>query len=237
MKIKVWGCRGSIATPGKNTIRYGGNTSCIELRTEDGQFLILDAGSGIRNLGKALRLEPTVSEIRFFITHPHWDHLVGFPFFAPAYSENYNITFCSGPHAEGTIKKYLLHQMESPYFPIDFRQLEAKFNFRCEYNKRKNGFCPMGSLLCHAFPLNHPNGGYGFKFIEDGKTFIYLTDNEIGFHHKNGLTRDQYVKICQGADLLFHDAQFTKEEYKHLVFYQANIRFPFLGTLIGLYSD
>jgi len=214
MKIKIWGCRGSIAVPGEKTNRYGGNTSCVEIRSEDGKVFVLDAGSGIRNFGKALLFEPTISEIRFFISHAHWDHLVGFPFFEPAYSEYYNITFCSGPHAEGTIQKYFLHQMEPPYFPIEFKQLKAKFNFSCEYSRRKNDFCPLGSVSCHAFPLNHPDGGYGFKFMENGKIFIYLTDNELKFQHKNGLTRDQYINICQGADLVFHDAQFTKEEYK-----------------------
>ena len=215
MKIKIWGCRGSITSPGQNTIRYGGNTTCLEIRSEEGRLFVVDAGSGIRNLGKALQRESTVSEIRFFFTHHHWDHLVGFPFFEPAYLERYVITLCSGPHAQNSLHKYLSHQMEAPYFPVDFRHLKARFNFRCESPKMENGNCPLGSMECSPFPLNHPNGGHGYKFIEHGKTLIFLTDNELGFKHKGGLTREQYVELCRGADLLLHDAQYTSEEYQH----------------------
>jgi len=214
MNIKIWGCRGSITSPGPSTLRYGGNSTCLEIRSTEGNVFVVDAGSGIRNLGKALIKEPTVSAIRFFFTHPHWDHLLGFPFFGPAYSEKYKITFCSGPHAEGSIQKYLSHQMEAPHYPISFSNLKANFNFSCESLKQVNGCCPLGSIQCRAFPLSHPNGGFGFKFTEHGKTFIFLTDNELGFQHSGGLTRAQYVELCRGADLLLHDAQYTGEEYR-----------------------
>jgi phosphoribosyl 1,2-cyclic phosphodiesterase len=215
MKITIWGCRGSITTPGPNTVRYGGNSTCLEIRSAEGRLLVVDAGSGVRNLGKALQHESAVPEIRFFFTHPHWDHLAGFPFFEPAYSDRYTITFCSGPHAENTVRKYVSHQMEPPYFPVAFSHLRATFNFRCEYPKMENGNCPLGSIECRAFPLNHPNGGHGYKFIENGKTFVFLTDNELGFSHENGMPREEYVKFCKGADVLLHDAQYTDEEYQH----------------------
>jgi phosphoribosyl 1,2-cyclic phosphodiesterase len=214
VKIKIWGCRGSITTPGPGTVRYGGNSTCLEIRSLDGQLFIIDAGSGIRNLGKALRDESTVSDIRFFFTHSHWDHLAGFPFFEPVYFDRYNITLCGGPHAENSIQKYLSHQMEPPYFPVDFSNLKARFNFCCVHPKSENGDCPLGSMQCRAFPLNHPNGGFGFKFVEQGKTFIFLTDNELGFKHEGGLTREQYVDLCQNADVLLHDAQYTDQEYR-----------------------
>jgi len=99
MKIRFWGCRGSITTPGPTTLRYGGNSTCLEIRTKKGQIIIIDAGSGVRNLGKALSQEKDVTHVRFFFTHSHWDHLTGFPFFQPAYSDTFSITFCSGPHA------------------------------------------------------------------------------------------------------------------------------------------
>jgi phosphoribosyl 1,2-cyclic phosphodiesterase len=215
MKIKIWGCRGSISAPGINTLRYGGNSTCLEIRSAEGNVFVVDAGSGIRNLGKSLRRESELSEIRFFLTHPHWDHLSGFPFFEPAYFDRYTITFCSGPHAQDAIQKYLSRQMESPYFPVDFSHLKARFNYRCEHQRLENGNCPLGNMECRAFPLNHPNGGFGFKFVENGKTFIFLTDNELGFQHEGGLTNEQYVEFCRGADLLFHDAQYTNEEYKY----------------------
>jgi phosphoribosyl 1,2-cyclic phosphodiesterase len=214
MKIKVWGCRGSITTPGPATIRYGGNSTCLEIRSADGQVFVVDAGSGVRNLGKALRQEQGVSNVRFFLTHPHWDHLVGFPFFEPAYSDKYNITFCSGPHAQDVIRKYLSRQMESPYFPVDYKCLKANFNYNCHQPKSGNGNCRIGGMEFRAFPLNHPNGGYGFKFVESGKTFVFLSDNELGFQHAGGLERGQYAEFCRNADLLFHDAQYTDEEYR-----------------------
>lgn len=214
MKVKVWGCRGSITTPGLDTLRYGGNSTCLEIRSAEGQVFIVDAGSGVRNLGKALRHERGVSEVRFFLTHPHWDHLVGFPFFEPAYSDQFNITFCSGPHAQDAIRRYLSRQMESPYFPIEFNYMKANFNYHCDQPKSGNGNCRIGSIEFHAFPLNHPDGGYGFKFVEKGKAFVFLTDNELGFRHAGGLSNEQYVAFCRDADLLFHDAQYTSEEYR-----------------------
>jgi phosphoribosyl 1,2-cyclic phosphodiesterase len=215
MKVKVWGCRGSITTPGPATVRYGGNSTCLEIRSSEGQVFIVDAGSGLRNFGKALRQEQNVSDVRFFLTHPHWDHLAGFPFFEPAYSDRYNITFCSGPHAQNAIRKYLSRQMEAPYFPIEFSCLKANFSYNCRQPKSGSGNCRIGSMEFRAFPLNHPGGGYGFKFIENGRTFVFLSDNELGFPHAGGLASGEYADICRDADLLFHDAQYTSQEYQY----------------------
>jgi len=214
MKIKIWGCRGSIATPGPTTLRYGGNSTCLEIRPAEGQIIIVDAGSGLRNLGKVLSQEKDVTRIRFFFTHSHWDHLVGFPFFQPAYSDRFSITLCSGQHVQDSIRKYLSHQMEPPYFPVAFHLLKAKFDFRCERPDMKPGNCHFDRVEIHPVPLNHPNGGYGYKFIERGKTFVFLTDNELGSKHEGGLSREKYIDFCRGVDLLFHDAQYTDEEYK-----------------------
>jgi len=214
MKIKIWGCRGSIPTPGAATLRYGGNSTCMEIRTSRGQLIIVDAGSGLQNLGWVLPQEKEVTQIRFFFTHSHWDHLVGFPFFQPAYSENSYITFCSGPHAQGSIRTYLTHQMQAPYFPVDFNLLRAKFDFRCERPHMEPAPCRLDGLEVSPVSLSHPNGGYGYKFIEQGKTFVFLTDNELGFKHEGGLSWEEYADFCRGVDLLFHDAQYTDEEYK-----------------------
>ncbi len=214
MKIRIWGCRGSITTPGPATVRYGGNSTCLEIRATTGQIIIVDAGSGVRNLGKHLTQEKDITQIRFFFTHSHWDHLVGFPFFEPAYSNHSSITFCSGPHAQDSIRRYLTHQMEAPYFPVDFNLLKAKFDFRCERTHMEPGNCCLDGLEVCPVPLNHPNGGYGYKFIEPGKTLVFLTDNELSFQHEAGLGRSRYVEFCRGADLLLHDAQYTDEEYK-----------------------
>jgi phosphoribosyl 1,2-cyclic phosphodiesterase len=218
MKIKIWGCRGSITTPGAATLRYGGNSTCIEIRTAEGeaagQNIVVDAGSGVRLLGKALRKERKISHIRFFFSHSHWDHLVGFPFFEPAYFPDYHITFCGGPHAQDSIRRYLGRQMEAPFFPVDFSLLKAKFDFRCDRTEHESGPCRFDGLEVLPAPLSHPNGGYGFKFIESGRAFVLFTDNELGFKHEGGLDVAGYVQFCRGADLLIHDAQYTDAEYK-----------------------
>jgi ribonuclease BN (tRNA processing enzyme) len=104
--------------------------------------------------------------------------------------------------------------MQPPFFPIDFSYLKANFNYRCNQPKSVNDNCRIGSMEFRAFPLNHPNGGYGFKFVENGKTFVFLCDNELDFRHAGGLSREEYTAFCCNADLLFHDAQYTTEEYR-----------------------
>jgi phosphoribosyl 1,2-cyclic phosphodiesterase len=210
MKITIWGCRGSLTIPGPATVRYGGNTTCLEIRTADHQVIVVDAGSGLRNLGKALLAENKITDIFLLFTHSHWDHLVGFPFFGPAYLERYTLTLCGGPKTQQSLRQYLTHQMEAPYFPVGFELLKARFDFGCECPKTGN----IGSVAVYPVALSHPNEGYGYKLVENGRSFVFLTDNELGFRHPGGLSRAQYVDFCRGADLLFHDAQYTDEEYK-----------------------
>ena len=214
MKIKIRGRRGSITKPAVSTLRYGGNSNCREIRSPAGNIFVVDAGSGVRHLGKALIQEPAGAAIRFCLTHPQWDHLLCIPFFAPAYSDRYGITLCSGPHADVAIQKYLSRQRETSHYPFDFSALNANFHFSCVHDERENGCCPLGSLQCQALPLSHPNGGFGFKFIEHGKTFIFLTDKERGFQHSGGLSRDECVELCRSDDRLLHDAQNTDKKYQ-----------------------
>ena len=215
MKIKIWGCRGSLTTPGYTTLRYGGYTTCLEIRNAENQVIVVDAGSGMRNLGKALVSEPGLDQITLIFTHAHWDHLSGFPFFIPAYLPRFTIHLCGGPNAQQSIEKYLKHQMGAPYFPVEFQHLKAKILFGCDESPIHwtNPSNP-NKMVVESIPLNHPDGGYGFKFIENGKSFVFLTDNELSVSHGNGFSREKYVEFCQGADLLFHDAQYTAEEYE-----------------------
>jgi len=210
MKIKIWGSRGSIAVPGPSTIKYGGNTTCIEVRTREGQMVIIDAGSGLRLLGKKLLKEKDTTEIFLMLTHAHWDHLSGFPFFVPAYLERYTINVYGGPSAKDSLKLYLKHQMSPPYFPVDFSHMNANFKFGND--------CPnigdVGLLEFSAIPLNHPDGGYGYKYTKKGKVFVFLTDNETRHKHPNGRPKEEYIEFCKGADLLFYDSQYTEKEYK-----------------------
>lgn len=210
MKIKVWGCRGSLPSPGPLTLKYGGNTTCLEIRSDEGNVLVVDAGSGMRPLGNALLKEKTLNRIFFFLTHYHWDHLAGFPFFIPAYSKRFTINVYIGSKDQRSVMKVLAHQVEPPYFPIDFSVMQAAFRFAKD--------CPpLDEVGFHDFkpiPLSHPNGGHGFKLTNKGRTFVFLTDNELGFQHPGGKTRDEYVEFCRGADLLLHDAQYTNEDIK-----------------------
>jgi phosphoribosyl 1,2-cyclic phosphodiesterase len=210
MNITIWGVRGSIPTPGPSTIKYGGNTTCIEVGLDDGTVIVLDAGSGIRNLGKKILEEGKTNEIYLILTHSHWDHLIGFPFFTPAYKTDYRIHVRGGPIAKETVRTYLEHQMEPPYFPARFSAMKAEFDFTHGIPLVKH----IGSSIVTPIPLSHPNGGYGFKISDGGKTFVFLTDNELDFQHEGGKLRRDYLRFCEGADLLIHDAQYTEQEYK-----------------------
>lgn len=209
MKIRIWGCRGSLPTPGLDTARYGGNTTCVEVRLNDGTLIVIDAGSGVRNLGKALFQEPDLTEFHLLLTHAHWDHLIGFPFFAPAYLSRFKIHVRGGPLAQRSLRTYLEHQMNPPYFPVPFEALKAEFDFTAG-NLTEHG---IGSATLTPIRLSHPDGGYGFKFTEEGRSFVFLTDNELDFPHPGGLSRAEYVELCAGADLLLHDAQYTDQQY------------------------
>lgn len=214
MKIKIYGCRGSLPVPGLNTNIYGGNTTCLEIVSAAGEVAIIDAGSGLNNLGKDLLSEGRVKNVRFFFTHAHWDHLLGFPFFRPAYRKDSTLTFCSGPHASNVIRDYLSHQMQAPYFPVELDALSAKMVFDCDNPHQEERFCSCGDLRVKAFPVNHPNGGFGYRVMEDGRMLAFAPDNEIGYAHPDGPERSDFVNLFKEADLLIHDAQYTDHDYK-----------------------
>jgi phosphoribosyl 1,2-cyclic phosphodiesterase len=212
MKIRVWGCRGSLPAPGSETIRYGGNTTCVEVRLSDDTMVIIDAGTGIRLLGDRILAEGAPTEMYLFLTHSHWDHLMGFPFFKPAYSDRFTIKVRGGEDATKCLREYLAHQMEPPYFPVRFDLLKASFDFSDGGPEKKS----IGSAQIFPIPISHPNGGYGYKFVEGDRTFVFLTDNELGLVHPDGRARQEYADFCRSADLVFHDAQYTENEYQSL---------------------
>jgi phosphoribosyl 1,2-cyclic phosphodiesterase len=210
MKVICWGCRGSLPTPGACTVKYGGNTTCFQVNGSDGSLIIIDAGSGIRALGNHLLKKDRRREITLLITHAHWDHLIGFPFFTPAYFSRYSIKVrgCNGtPYS---LKEIISHQFISPYFPVKFRHLQADMSFS---QNAKTSF-QVGSIHVESIKLNHPGGGVGYKFTEKKRSFVFLTDNELEYHHREGLKPDDYISFAKGADLLIHDAQYTTSEYK-----------------------
>lgn len=216
MNVVIWGSRGSIPSPGLTTLRYGGESTCIEVRGDEGEVIIIDAGSGIRKFGEKLLKDPSVLKINLLFTHSHWDHLSGFPFFRPAYFSKFSFALCGGSDAQNSVLEYLTHQMDPPYFPVSFSQLKAKFDSGCNCNNKicDNTLCYSGaSIKCKSIPLNHPNGGFGFKLSDKSGSFVFLTDNEIRYHHEGGASREEYLDFCKDVDLLFHDAQYSESEY------------------------
>jgi phosphoribosyl 1,2-cyclic phosphodiesterase len=210
MRIRCWGARGSIPVSGKNYLHYGGNTTCLEIRTNNDDILIVDAGSGIRELGNLL-LEEGRHNFTLLLTHAHWDHIVGFPFFKPIYSSKTSINIWGCPFAQFSLKETLSRIMAAPNFPVNFDAIQAQLS----YQDACNDSYQLGSLTITPIALSHPNQGNGYKFIEDdGKCFVFLTDNELGFRHEGGLDYDDYLNFSRGADLLIHDAEFTAEEYE-----------------------
>ncbi|OHD72580.1 MAG: hypothetical protein A2177_04555, partial [Spirochaetes bacterium RBG_13_68_11] len=143
------------------------------------------------------------------VTHAHWDHLTGFPFFTPAYLERYRIHVRSWPEARDALRRYLEHQMDPPYFPVEFSVLRAKFDFDAIEGRELR----IGDAAVIPIPLSHPNGGTGFVFVEGGRKFVFLTDNELGVSHPGAVRREDYLDAARGADLLFHDAQYSDAEY------------------------
>ena len=209
MVITIWGSRGSIPVSGKDYIKYSGDTTCIELRTSKDEIIIIDAGSGIRRLGNKILKEGKKAFYLIF-THFHWDHIIGFPFFKPLFYTSTRISIYGCPNNQRTLEETLSNTITDPYFPVEYRDIPSSLSFTNICNKPFK----LGSLDIETISLSHPNGGLGLKFIENGKTFIFLTDNELRHIHPGGMQFDDYVDFCREADFLIHDAEFTQEEYK-----------------------
>jgi phosphoribosyl 1,2-cyclic phosphodiesterase len=209
MVITCWGSRGSIPVSGKEYLKYGGDTTCVEIQTKENEVIIVDAGTGIRNLGtELLRRKQRTYHIIF--THAHWDHLMGFPFFKPLYVEGVTVDLYGCPFAQASVKDLLSKSMSPPYFPVKLEDLKAHITY--------HGICegPFQIHSAHVTPilLSHPNQGMGYKFVEDGKSFVFLTDNELTYKHPGGLEYRDYMEFSVGADLLIHDAEYTREDYR-----------------------
>ncbi|MCP4624743.1 MAG: MBL fold metallo-hydrolase [bacterium] len=209
MIIKVWGSRGSIPVSGREYLKYGGDTTCVEIRTNSDDIIIIDAGTGIRRLGNQLA-EEKCFDLNFIFTHAHWDHIVGFPFFRPLYIEKSTIRLHSCPFHNNFVESILPTVMVPPNFPVKYTDIIAQMS----YSETGPLEFEIGSVKVVPVALSHPNGGSGYKFIEDGKTFVFLTDNELGYVHPGGLAFEDYLEFSSGANLLIHDAEYTPEEYK-----------------------
>ncbi|MGQ9631089.1 MAG: MBL fold metallo-hydrolase [bacterium] len=209
MRIKFWGTRGSIPTPGRHTIKYGGNTSCVEVRTAAGELIIIDAGSGIRNLGISLMKEDFgkgSGEGHILFSHTHWDHIQGFPFFVPGLTPGNHFALYGENKADKRLEDTLAGQMEHPYFPIRLRDMASEM----EFVEVKNGDrFSIGSAEVLARSLNHPNGVFGYRISADGRAFAYASDTE----HYPDRVDEAILEIAMNADALAYDSQYTPEEY------------------------
>ena len=208
MRVKLYGARGSIPVSGKVSSKYGGNTTCLYVENSAGDPIVIDAGSGIREVGGYL-IKNKKHEIVMLFTHYHWDHIQGFPFFGPAYFKNTVLTI-HGPAHEVSVKKALSYQMTRPYFPtISIHDMPAKFIFKELKNKVR-----IGSMLIETITNNHPNFTKGLKFTENGKCLVFLTDNELMMGRPKTKFK-KFVDFAKKADILIHDAQYTDEIYKN----------------------
>ena len=223
-RFKFWGVRGSIPTPGVGTVHYGGNTSCIEVRA-DGEIIILDAGTGIRPLGLSLveEFKGQPLNITLLISHTHWDHIQGFPFFLPAYNAANKLRILGYEGARAGLATTFAGQMESPYFPIALQQMPGHIAI----NELKELKFPLGKVRVQACFLNHPGICVGYRLFTSGGSVAYLPDNEpYGHRHfpdegestdKTPVLERELIEFISGADALILDSQYDDEEYeKHI---------------------
>jgi phosphoribosyl 1,2-cyclic phosphodiesterase len=206
MRIKFWGVRGSTPTPHPENMRYGGNTSCVEVRLGD-RLYIFDCGTGFRALGRELCQEFAGRDIfaHIFVSHFHWDHIQGFPFFEPLYYPSNRFLFhCS--RRTRSLKAVIEEQMAAPYFPVGLTQMRAKQ----EFYDIEEGRLPLDDMQVQTMWLNHPQGCMGFRLETKDGVLVYATDNEPG----DALFDRNLRQLAAGADVLIYDAQYLPEEYE-----------------------
>lgn len=218
MRIKFWGTRGSIPVTGINHCKYGGNTPCIEISPDDETIIILDAGSGIRELGLDLLKRDKQRKILLFFSHFHTDHIVGLPFFAPFYYKDFEIEFFGYPYVFNSIENIIDLILKPPLFAITKEEFKSINKY---HNIDSNFVLEKGNFNIEVIKLNHPNPALGFKIKIKNKSIVYFTDNELiqnnhlidelktllENNHKN------LISFCKGVDILIHDSSYFIDDY------------------------
>jgi phosphoribosyl 1,2-cyclic phosphodiesterase len=225
-KLKFWGVRGSVPTPGPSTLKYGGNTSCLEVRA-DGQIIILDAGTGLRLLGRELMKEfgDAPTELSLLLTHTHWDHIQGLPFFLPVYKSQNRLRILGFEGARHGLHNILNSQMESPFFPIGLPEVPANV----EIEELKDMEFDLGPVHVKACLANHPGVCVGYRLFTSNGSITFFPDNEPHFGHQHDpnlrgsgdttkleFARKEDLKIAEfikGTDVLVMDSQYDRQEY------------------------
>ena len=217
MRVRFWGTRGSCPAPGPATVRYGGNTTCVEVRTDDNHLVILDAGTGIRELGRSLITRADGKPIRgeIFFSHAHWDHIQGLPFFTPTFQAGNHFTLWGSPSLERSLEVVLRQQMSPVVFPVGFDQLSARMEVRTLDREDHAG--PGYDM--RTINVRHPGSALGFRLspsARPGRSVIFIPDNELdpfGDHADAASSREALVDFARGASILIHDAMYTGTEY------------------------
>ena len=208
VKVRYWGVRGSIPVPGPQTVKFGGNTSCVEVRV-DGRILIFDAGTGLRALGASLEAEfgGRALDVTMLITHSHWDHMQGFPFFAPAFEQRNRIRVLGFAEAGRGLREAFAGQMDAPYFPVPLARMPGSI----EFEELRGESFQLGGIRVSACRTNHPGICHGYRLDTKGGSVCYVPDHEAG---GTGQGTEAVARMIHEADLVILDSQYTEEEYR-----------------------
>jgi phosphoribosyl 1,2-cyclic phosphodiesterase len=241
MNVRFWGVRGSLPVPGRKTERYGGNTSCVEVRSASGTRVVVDAGTGIRRLGKEMTSDSggAGADVHLLISHTHWDHIQGLPFFSPLYQRGNKLTVYARKRDDVHLQAVFASQTDDPYFPVPFSDAQAELAFR---ELTDSARFEIADVKVACARLNHPYIATAYRLTVDGATVVYVSDTapfadilfedqfvarppstgaELPLRDRQKLAgmRDGVVRLCAGADLVIYDTMFTSDDYRRIPHY------------------